>query len=172
MKKLILGIMFINILLFGSGFQASGSKVQPTAPSSKDKTKPALPGPKGATTTFNKAQPPQLTLRIPVDLDEVPKGLKTVGGLTTGEQYLFCSLRRNTGHGDSWDYNQKIPLHSGKYTVIVKFNGIPTDKLAQINAYNCTVVYKTDGDDVSLRNMPLSFFEDFEDFYVGGPLKF
>jgi len=112
-------------------------------------------------------------LKVPADLEEVPVGIETGQGTTTGVQYLQCSLRRDTGHGDSWDYRQDTPLHSGQYTIKIKFNGIALNKLLQINAYSCMVVYKTNtGKDVILQDMPLMVFENIEHTHIGGLLNF
>ncbi len=174
MKKIILGIIAISAILFGANVSVVASKPTVTSPISKGVIAPTIKEIKNVEKiTFKKSEPVQLMLKVPVDLEEVPSGIETGQGTTTGVQYLQCFLRRDTGHGDSWDYRQDIPLHSGQYTIEIKFNGIALNKLLQINAYNCTVVYKTNtGKDVVLQDMPFTVFENIEHTRIGGLLNF
>jgi len=161
MKKFILGMMVLSVMVFGANVQQKTPQMKVVTPASKDSAGLSPKVLKGAKKiSFKESEPAQLILEVPVNLDPVPIGMEVEGELTTGSQVLICALRQDTSRGDKWSYKTKIVLHSGQYTVDVKFNGIPVNELVRINAYNCKVRYTTSSGTVSPFDIPSSIFKE------------
>ncbi len=84
---------------------------------------------------FVEANPAQLTINVPVDLDVI-KGRKSENGrdTATGSYTLWCYIWSDKDDHPGYSQGKK-EVQPGKQTVTFKFNGISYDRALTINKY-------------------------------------
>ncbi len=105
---------------------------------------------------FIEDNPAQITIKIPLDLDEPPVGENTAKGkIKSTSQKLVCRVKDKTKLLDKGYYSSKI-VQSGKSVAIIKFNGIPKEKLMKISRADCWIEYFTESGYEIVYKMGLS----------------
>ena len=127
MKKLVL-FLLSGVVLFGGQLQQAT---------------PLMAKFEGATKIqYIEANPVQITLKVPVELDALPTG-KVYKDQIIGSGYkLDCTIRGNREEVGKYVVSKEIT--PGIKTIIVKFNGIPLDYLSFMNQYQCLLYYESD----------------------------
>ena len=136
MKKLMIVMGLFGVVLFGLDLQKVGPVATINSEASLQDVK---------VLKFSATKPAQITINVPVDLDEVPVGASVdpsyqaqfPDSATTGEIGLRCYLSDadDTPIGTS----EYISVTPGQYTVKVSFNDLPLQILAKVNKYSCYI---------------------------------
>ena len=150
MKKLLLVICLSCVVLFGADLQQVTPKMQEMSPASN------IDFSKATELKFVEANPAQITIKVPLELDEPPVGeITSKGIIKSTSQKLVCKISNKDQPLDTGFYSSKI-VKAGNSTVTIKFNGISKQKLMKINRADCWIEYFTESGYEIVYKMGLS----------------
>ena len=140
MKKLVM-FLVCSVFLFGADIQIADANFDLS---------------KAQEVKFIEDNPAQITIKIPLDLDEPPVGENTAKGkIKSASQKLVCRVSDKTKLLEAGYYSSKI-VQSGKSMATIKFNGIPKRKLIKISRADCWIEYFTESGYEIVYKMGLS----------------
>ena len=136
MKNLVL-FLLSGIVLFGGQLQQAA----PLMAKFKDATPKEYSVHKSA----------QITLNVPIDIDEIPVGTTVGKNNDIVEGYrLTCAVH----HNHQGYYYAIKDILGGNKTITLKFNGIPMDRVFSLNRYGCFIYVRAGGKSYFLSVLP------------------
>jgi len=134
MKKFMLGMMVLSVMAFGADLHEVAPQGQ------KAGMAPKIDFSKAKKMDFVVTKPAQFTIKVPIDVDEVPVGAQTHNGtINSDKQKLVCLIYNND---TSVQFYQAKLVEAGSRTEIMKFNNIPLQQALTIKKYYCSISYR------------------------------